>query len=466
MQTHKESRAGVLTLTEGVIWKQLLLFFFPILLGSFFQQFYNTVDAVIVGRMVGKYALAAVGGSAAMIINLLVGFFVGLASGTTVVVAQHRGAGDQEKVSNAVHTSAALGLAGGVLMTLLCVFGSGPILRLLQTPPEIMGQSVSYMRIYSAGMLFSLLYNIGAGILRAVGDSRRPLYYLIAACGVNIVLDLLLVGALGMGVNGAAWATVFSQLVSCMLTVLTLLRSRDSYRLCIRKIRFHREMLWPIIRIGLPAGLQSVMFNGSNLVIQGSINRFGTDTVAAWSVYGKIDGIYWMTMNAFSVALTSFVGQNFGAGKLERIKRSVGICMAFACCFALVLTAVLLLWGRVVLLLFTDDTAVMDIAMQMMRVVVPAYVLWPLIEVFSGTARGCGDVKIPTVMMLLGVCALRVVWVYVVLPLRPELSTLTFCYPLTWFVTGCAFTVYYFLGRWQTGGHGRLEPLGKTAKNE
>lgn len=463
MQTHK-SHGGALTLTEGVIWKQLLLFFFPILLGSFFQQLYNTVDAVIVGRMVGKYALAAVGGSAAMIINLLVGFFVGLASGTTVVVAQHRGAGDQEKVSRAVHTSIALGLAGGVLMTLLCICASSPILHLLQTPVEIMGQSVSYMRIYSAGMLFSLLYNIGAGILRAVGDSRRPLYYLIAACGVNIVLDLLLVGWLKMGVNGAAWATVISQLVSCVLTVLALLRSQDSYRLFIRKIRFHREMLWPIIRIGLPAGLQSVMFNGSNLVIQGSINRFGTDTVAAWSVYGKIDGIYWMTMNSFGVALTSFVGQNYGAAKLERIKRSVGICMAFACGFALFLTAVLLLWGHGILYVFTDDDIVVDISMQMMRVVVPAYVFWPLIEVFSGTARGCGDVKVPTIMTLLGVCALRVAWAYFVLPLRPELSTLTFCYPLTWIVTGCAFTVYYFLGRWQTGGHGRLRPLDKTDK--
>ena len=271
------------TITEGVIWKPLLAFFFPILLGTFFQQLYNTADAIIVGKFVGKQALAAVGGSTSQIINLIVGFFVGLASGASVIISQYFGARDDRNVSRTVHTAAALSLAGGVLITVLGIVLAPAMLRMMNTPEDVVDYSLSYIRIYFLGTVPSLIYNIGSGILRAIGDSRRPLIFLIVACMTNIVLDVVAVLGLNMGVAGAALATILSQTVSAVLVLLTLLRTGKSYRVVPRQIRFHPDLLKNTLRIGLPAGIQSVLYTVSNIIIQTSINGFGTDAAAAWS---------------------------------------------------------------------------------------------------------------------------------------------------------------------------------------
>lgn len=436
-------------ITEGVIWKQLLFFFFPILFGTFFQQLYNTTDAVIVGNFVGKEALAAVGGPAATLINLLIGFFTGLSSGATVIISQYYGAKKQEDVRRTVHTAIALSVAGGAAIMVLGFLFSGAALRAMNTPEEILSLSVVYMRIYFIGVIPSLIYNMGSGILRAVGDSKRPLYFLILSCVANIVLDILFVTVLKMGVVGVAVATALSQVFSALLVTAALMRTKDSYRLYMKEIRFSPELLHKIIRIGLPAGIQSTMYSASNLIIQSSINSFGTDTIAAWTAYGKIDGIFWMIMGAYGVAITTFAGQNFGAGKYDRIKKSVRICLGMAAFTSVLLSVIVLTGGSLFFHLFTDDPDVVSIGLGMMRVISPSYVTYICIEILGGTTRGCGDAVLPMLMTCVGICVLRVVWVLVVVPMRPEMSTVAFSYPLTWSATSLLFIVYYLRGNWQ-----------------
>lgn len=435
-------------ITEGVIWKQLLFFFFPILFGTFFQQLYNTTDAVIVGQFVGKEALAAVGGPAATLINLLIGFFMGLSSGATVIISQYYGAKKQDDVKNTVHTAVALSIAGGTVIMILGLLFSGIALRAMNTPEEVLSLSVVYMRVYFLGVIPSLIYNMGSGILRAVGDSRRPLYFLILSCITNIILDILFVRVLNMGVVGVAAATALSQVVSALMVMITLMRTEDSYRLYIKEIRFSPVLLHKIISIGLPTGVQSTMYSVSNLIIQSSVNSFGTDTIAAWTAYGKIDGIFWMIMGAYGVSITTFAGQNFGAGKYDRIKQSVRICLGMAAFTSVLLSTIVLSGGRVFLRLFTDDPGVVSIGLLMMRVISPSYVTYICIEILGGTARGCGDAIPPMLLTCVGICVLRVVWILTAVPMRPEMSTVAFSYPLTWAATSLLFIIYYLRGNW------------------
>ena len=431
-------------ITEGVIWKQLLIFFFPILFGTFFQQLYNTVDAVIVGRFVGKEALAAVGGSTGTLINLLVGFFVGLSSGATVIISQFYGGGREKRVSEAVHTAIAFSLACGVGLMVIGIAASPIALRAMGTPDDIMQYSLSYIRSYFLGIIPNLVYNMGAGILRAIGDSKRPLYYLMASCFTNIVLDLVLVVWLRLDVRGAAIATIVSQLVSAVLVVLQLLRTKDSYRLVIRKIRLNLFMVMRIVRIGLPAGLQSVMYSASNIIIQSSVNSLGTDTVAAWTAYSKIDSVYWMIISALGISITTFVGQNYGAGKLDRVKRGIYVCLGLSFLITAILSVTLYLGGGYIYLMFTADAAVIAKGMEILHFLVPAFATYVCIEVLSGALRGTGDCWIPMIMTAVGVCALRVLWILVAVPLKPDILTVVFSYPLTWSITSILFLVYFY----------------------
>ncbi len=428
---------------HGVIWKQLLLFFFPIVLGTFFQQIYNTADAIVVGRFVGTEALAAVGGSTSQIINLIVGFFVGLSSGATVVISQYYGARDRENLSKALHTAVAFSLVGSVVITTVGLICSPILLRVMNTTEEVIGPSATYLRIYFGGILFVFIYNIGSSILRAVGDSRRPLYYLIVCCIINIVLDVVLVVGLGMGVAGAAIATVFAQGVSAVLVVMALCRSTDLFRLEIRKIRFHREALELLIKIGLPAGLQSVMYSFSNVIIQTALNAFGTNTMAAWTACGKIDSFFWMVINAFGISITTFVGQNYGARKFGRMRKSVRICIAMAVGASISISAIFILFGRYVYQLFTTDAAVVEIGMHMITMMAPAYAIYVFIEIYSGALRGTGDVLVPMLMTCGGVCVLRILWMMFVVPLKPVIDTIIYSYPISWTLTALMFIFYY-----------------------
>lgn len=432
-------------ITEGVIWKQLLLFFFPILFGTFFQQLYNTIDAMIVGRYVGKEALSAVGGITGTLINLLVGFFVGLSSGATVIISQYYGARRPKQVSIAVHTALSFCVAGGLVLMLLGISLAPAALRATGTPEEIVPYAVLYMRIYFVGIIGNLIYNIGSGILRAVGDSKRPLYFLIVSCFVNIVLDLLFVVVFHMGVAGAAWATILSQLVSALLVVYVLTRTREPYRLMFRSLRMDYPMLKRIIRIGFPAGLQSVMYSVSNVVIQAGVNTLGTDTVAAWTAYGKIDGIFWMTINAFGISITTFVGQNFGARKLERVRKGIRTCLGMAFAASALLSVIIYAAGGIILRLFTTDIAVWEIGVDIIHFLVPTFCTYVCVEILSGALRGTGDCWIPMALTCIGICVLRVIWVSFIAPVRPDIFTVSFCYPLTWTITSILFILYYRL---------------------
>ena len=440
-------------ITEGVIWQQLLLFFFPILFGTFFQQLYNAADAMIVGQFVGKEALSAVGGGTGTIIQLLVGFFVGVSSGATVIISQYYGAKREEMVGYAVHTAIALSLVAGLVMMVGGMVAAPMVLRAMDTPADVLDLSILYIRIYFAGVVGNLIYNMGAGILRAVGDSKRPLYFLIASCLTNIVLDVVFVVFLGMGVAGAALATIMSQALSAVLVIVVLVRTKDMHHLDIRRIGFDKRMLGRIIRIGLPAGLSSVMYSSSNVLIQSGINSLGTDTVAAWTAYSKIDSIFWMIISAFGTSVTTFVGQNYGAGKQERVRKGIRTCLGMSAVTTVLISVLLYLFGIHFYDLFTSDTAVVKIGIDMLRYLVPFYITYITIEILSGSLRGVGDCWVPTIISFLGICVLRVVWNMVAVPLRRDIYTIMFSYPLTWIITSILYTLYYlFFSRLKVRG--------------
>lgn len=435
-------------ITEGVIWKQILLFFFPIWFGTFFQQLYNTADAVIVGNFVGKGALAAVGGTA-VILNLLVGFFVGIASGASVIISQRYGYGDREGVSKAVHTAVALAVAGGAAIMVIGIFTTDWSLRLINTPEDIMSQAQLYLKVCYLGMIPSIIYNMGTGILRAVGDSRRPLYFLIAASITNIVLDLLFVVVMHMGVLGVALGTILSQTVAAVLTMMSLIKTENCYRFEWKQMRFDGPVLAQIVRIGLPAGLQSVMYSLSNMVVQGSVNAFGTDVVAAYTAYGKIDSIFWMSMNSFGLAITTVVGQNFGARKYDRVKKSIWQCAGLAFLGTGLLLAVIMPFGHYLYRFFVPDAEVIELGMDILYFLGPVWPTYVLVEVLSGGVRGTGDSIIPMIMTCLGVCVLRVVWILgIAVPLWPTLHGVLVCYPISWSLTSILFLIYFIQGGW------------------
>lgn len=444
----QSTRSRINGITEGVIWKQLLIFFFPIMLGTFFQQLYNTVDAVVVGQFVGKEALAAVGGATGTLINLLVGFFVGLSSGATVIISQFYGAYRPAETSEAVHTAMALGLAGGVVFMAIGLLVSPLALTLMGTPADVFDHALSYIRIYFLGMIFNLVYNMGAGILRAVGDSKRPLYFLIFSTLLNVALDFLFVVGLRLGVNGAAIATILCQAVSAGLVVFTLMRSDDVYRVRLREIRFSLPILRDIVRIGLPAGLQSVIYNISNLIVQTTINGFGTDVIAAWTANGKIDGVFWMIMGAFGTATTTFSGQNFGAQKYDRIRRCVRVCTLMALIAAALVSAVVLLFGPYIYRIFTSDDAVVAEGQRIIHALAPFYFTYVCVEVISGTVRGTGDSFRPMIITCFGVCVGRILWLLFVVPRFHTIEMLVWSYPISWALTTVLFIVYYLQGSW------------------
>lgn len=435
-------------ITEGVIWKQLLRFFFPIVLGTFFQQLYNTVDAIVVGNYVGKQALAAVGGTTANLINLLVGFFVGLASGATVIISQHYGAQDEEGVRRGVHTSVSLALLGGVGLSVIGYALTPAGLKLMNTPAEIMPDAQVYMRIYFVGVVFVLIYNIGSGILRAIGDSRRPLYVLIVCCLSNVVLDLLFVKGMNMGVAGAAYATMITQGISAVLVLAMLMKSRDCYRFQPRLLRIDRRLLSDILRIGFPAGLQSMMYSISNVFIQSSINIFGTDVIAGWTAFGKIDNMFWMVMDAFGISITTFTGQNIGAHKMDRVRSGIRTCALMALGFSLAFSGVLALWGDACVRIFNSDPAVIYNTLRMMRCTYPYYFTYVIIGILGGAMRGAGESLKPMLMVAGGICLFRIVWIAIARSLGTDVTVMVYSYPTSWVLTSVMFIIYYVRGKW------------------
>ncbi|MBS5136571.1 MAG: MATE family efflux transporter, partial [Oscillospiraceae bacterium] len=388
-------------ITEGPIWRHLLSFFFPILLGTFFQQLYNTVDAIIVGNFVGTEALAAVGGPAAVLINFLVNLFVGLSSGATVIVAQYYGARQIQELRRTVHTAIALAIAAGLGVMVLGIALSYPVMVLMGTPAEVMDYSLIYLRIYFVGSIASFLYNVGSSVLRAIGDTKRPLYFLIAACLTNIVLDLVFVVGFGLEVLGVALATVLSQIVSAVLVMLVLCRPDSIFCIARKEIRFHPDILKSILRIGLPTGLQSDMYTISNMLIQSCINSFGTSTMAAWTAFCKLDAFYWMISGAFGISITTFVGQNFGAQRYDRVRKSVRVCLLLSLVTALLVSGLYALGAQPLLRMFSTDTQVIEIGVYAARIYMFGFLIMGAQMTCQQTFLALGQAKISVFLALL-----------------------------------------------------------------
>ena len=431
-------------ITEGVIWKQLLIFFFPIVIGTFFQQIYNTADSIVVGRFVGKEALAAVGGSVNQIVNLVVEVFVGLTSGASVIVAQFYGAKDKKNLNKTLHTSYAFGIVTGFVVAVVGLLVTNTVLELMKTPQELMADSRLYLHIYFCGMIFNIIYNMGASILRAVGDSRRPLYVLMVTCGLNIVLDILLGVIFRLGVMGVAIATVSCQGISSILVTAMLMKEHPLFQLKLREIRFYRVSLNSVLRIGIPAALEATMYTIANLIIQVFVNELGTDTVAAWGTFAKIDAVYWMVVNAFGISITTFVGQNYGAGKVKRMRKSVGICLGMSYAGAILVSGALYALAGPLYRLFTTDENVVRIGVDMMHFLLPSYFMYVVIGILSGALRGAGRVLVPMLLTCGGVCLIRIVWMFGVFPGHPGINTIMLSYPVSWGITAVLFIIYYF----------------------
>jgi len=441
MSTHKNN--SMTELTEGPIGKQLLLFFFPIMFGTFFQQLYNTIDAIVVGRFVSSDALAAVGGSSGLIVNLIVGFFVGLTAGASVIVSQFFGSGDRKKVSQSIHTIYAFSMIGSIVISVIGYFLAPGLLDIMNTPADIYEDSLLYLRVFLLGIIFVFVYNTGSSLLRALGDSKRPLIYLIVCCIVNIVLDILFVVVFQMGVFGVAIATLIAQAISAVLVTIALLHSKDLCDFSLCEIKIDWNTLKTQLYIGFPGGVQSSMYSLSNMILQTAVNSIGTDAAAAWTATGKLDAIYWMIGGSLGTAITTFVGQNYGAGKMDRIRKSVSIGLGMYYAFAIVIVTVLMAFRYPLFSIFTDNQAVLEIACTTFGIMAPFYILFSFIEIYSCALRGMGDVVIPMIMTMVGICGFRILWVLFVVPMNPSMELISWNYPISWGLTSACFIVYY-----------------------
>ena len=433
-------------ITGGVIWKQLLRYFTPLLAASFLQLLYNTADTIIVGRFVGKIALTAVGGSAGQIYAMVTEFMIGLSGGAGVILSQAYGAQNRKLLDDGLHNAVALSLALGALFMFMGLIVSGPALRLAGAPEETMAQSVLYLRIVFAGIISNALYNMGAGVLRAVGDSKRPLRFLMISSGLNIVLDLLFVAVLRMGTGGAALATILSQTLSAVLVLRTLITGTGLElmpKLDLRQLRLQRDMVMKMLRLGVPLGFETLMYTFSCVVLTSAVNTFGTDTVAAYAGFVRIESFYWILEAAFAVSITTFVGQNLGAGRMDRVhkvaRQGAGLMYIFMGTAIVIMYMGCPQW----LGLFTTDRAVIEIGVDMMRYLLPFYILYIPNGVFFSTLRGMGDSLRPSLITFLGVCVLRIAWVAFVFPRFATVKALLLCFPVSWSVTAVTYSIYY-----------------------
>ena len=446
-QTILEEKKKSRLMTEGSIWKSILLFSVPLILGNMLQQLYNTADSIIVGNFVGSNALAAVGSSGSPIF-LLIGFSQGIAVGAGVVVSQFLGAKDREGAHVAVHTSLALSAILGAILTVCGIAVSRALLTAMNTPAEVLEDAVLYMRLYFGGVLFSVVYNMTAGILNAAGNSRRSLVYLAWASVTNIVLDLVFIVGLRMGVAGAAIATDLSQLVSCVLSLRFLMKSEDACRVELSAIRLHRKMAGRIIRVGLPTGIQNMVISFSNVLVQASVNSYGAAAMAGFAAYMKIDGFNILPVSSISMAATTFVGQNYGAGRLDRVKRSVWVTLAIGVIYTLCTGAALLAGQDAILHLFTADEAVVTYGKLAMRWFCPFYFLLSILHGLAGAVRGTGASIPPMVVLLVSLCLFRVVWIQFLLPFFSGIEGVFILYPVSWGLGALLMILYAWKGKW------------------
>lgn len=435
------------SMLNGSIRKSITLFALPIFFGNLFQQLYNTADSLIVGNFLGSNALAAVSSSSSLIF-MLIGFLSGVSIGAGVVIARYFGAKDYDHMRLAIHTTVAFGLAAGVVMTLVGMLLSPQILLWMATPQNVMGDSVLYLRLYFAGSLGFVLYNVSVGILQAVGDSRHPLYYLIISSLINIVLDLVFIGLFHMGVEGAAIATVISQVVSAVLCLIQLVRTQDCYRLYLSKIRFDGEMLRQIIRLGLPSGLQNSIIAFANVVVQSNINVFGEIAMAGCGAYSKIEGFGFLPITSFTMALTTFTGQNLGAGQLERAKKGARFGIWTTVILAEIIGVLVFVFAPQLIAAFDSNPEVIRFGIEKARTSALFFFLLAYSHSISALLRGSGKVMIPMAVMLVFWCVVRVTFLTITVPLTHSIQMVYWVYPLTWLLSSIAFWIYYHRADW------------------
>ncbi len=434
-------------MTTGNIWQRLISFALPVFVGHLFQQLYNTADSIIVGNLVSKQALAAVSSSGNLIF-MMTGFFMGLCMGAGVIISRYLGAKEYEKMEKTIHTAVAFGLCCGATLSVLGIWLAPKLLVLMNTPENVLPLSTTYFRIFFMGSFFSLTYNVCAGILQAVGDSKSPLKFLIIASITNVVLDLIFVGPLQMGVAGAATATVISQMLSAVLAFRKLLISEGHFKLHIKKIGFNFPLLKEILSQGIPSGINNSIISIANVVVQSNINAFGDDAMAGCGSYAKVEGFIFLPIMSFSMAITTFIGQNLGAGNHERALKGSRYGILGSIVSAEVLGVILWFACPFIMPLFNDDPAVVAIGVNQMRTESLFFCLLAFAHSVSAVMRGAGRAKIPMYTMLLCWCLIRVAYVTVAVHYFPVINTVYWAYPLTWGLSCIIFAYCYLKGDW------------------
>lgn len=434
-------------MTSGSIWKKMTYFALPLLIGNLFQQLYNTVDSLIVGNYLGSSALAAVSSSGSLIF-MLIGFIGGISAGAGVIVARFFGAEDKENLHLSVHTMVAFGLVAGVFMTLAGILLSPQILIWMDTPTSVMAESVSYLQIYFSGSLGFIMYNIFVGILQAVGDSKHPLYYLVISSVINLILDIVFIGILHTGVGGAAFATVISQFASALLCMIQLLRTKETYRLTLKEIKFDKKILEQIIKIGLPAGIQNSIIAFANVIVQSNINSFGEMAMAGYGAYTKIEGFTFLPITSFTMAIATFVSQNIGAAQYERTKKGARFGILITVILAELIGVVVFLFAPQMIAAFDSTKEVIQFGIEKSRTAALFYFLLAFSHSISAVLRGAGKTMIPMMVMMIFWCVVRVTFLTITIPLTHSIQMVYWVYPLTWSLSSLAFLFYYKKAEW------------------
>ncbi len=429
-------------MTEGPVWKSIVFFALPLMIGNLFQQLYNTVDSIIVGNLIGKEALAAVG-SVDSIINTFIGFFSGLSAGAGVVISQYYGAKDDESVHKAVHSTIALTAILSIVITVLAQATTPLFLKMLGTPEDVWESSETYLGIYFLGVTGLLFYNMGSGILNAVGDSRRPLFFLIFSTVMNILLDILFIAVFRMGVAGAAWATIIAEFLSAILVMAVLTAEKSCYRIVWKKVRIHKAILSKIIRVGIPTALQMMVTAFSNVFIQSYINFFGSAAMAGWSSYAKIDKICLLPLQSIGLSITTFIGQNVGAGKKDRAMD--GIRTATRINLVIAVSMIILLWvaAPLFVMMFNTDEEVIHYGVLFLRLLSPFFICVGFNQIHNGALKGSGNTKVPMIIMMSSFIVFRQLYLFLITRIWNNIYTVSLGYPFGWLLCTVILAIYY-----------------------
>lgn len=449
-QKTKYSKNGIMNMSVGNPYKLILSFALPIFISQVFQQLYNTADALIVGHFLGTEALAAVSSSGTLIM-LLVSFFIGTSMGAGVVISRYFGANDPEKVSRAIHTNVAFGIVASILLTVVGVIFTPTFLKWMNTDPEVLPQAIEYFRYYFLGSVGLVMYNICKGILNALGDSRRPLYYLIFSSILNVILDVLFIGVFKWGVWSAAVATVVAQTASLVLSLIHLLKKGNIYTIELKKIRIHADMLWEIIRFGLPSGIQNCVISFANVIVQSQINAFGKVAMAAYGAHAKIEGFAFLPIMSFNMAITTFVSQNLGAQKYDRAKLGARFGIIAAVVLAQLIGVFVYFASPTLMAMFDKTPEVIALGVLQARTLCFFYFLLAFSHSVAAVCRGAGKAFVPMLVMLSIWCAVRIAYIFTVVHLFGEIVYIYWAYPITWAISSIIYLIYYLFSDWVHG---------------